>query len=104
MSILTKKSGVVGNKNKSPGLYEEAYQAGVKAERARVAELMGLQRQFPKSEKIVSEAILNGKELVDIEPGFVGAALKAGTYGEEKPEKPSKAQLDAFREKIRKIS
>ncbi len=103
MSILTKKFVGVGDKNKSSDLYSEAYEAGVKAERARVAQLMGFQRQFPRSEKIVSAAILDGKELADVEPGFVAEALKAGTYFEKKSDKPDKAQLDAFREKIRKI-
>ncbi len=103
MNILKNKSGFVGFKSKYPDLHEEAYQAGVKAERARVAELLSLQRRVPRSNEVVMEAIISGKDVSDIEPKLTGKALRDGTYGADDEEDASPERVAEFVARMPKI-
>jgi len=117
----------------NPGLYaevlKEGREIGVSGERKRVSALMSWAENVPECKEIVAEAIISGKSMEEAHPLIEGAIRKAaqagkdgkGSDGDDTPgdvatgtvktgsgetgegEEPDKVQLDAFREKIRKI-
>lgn len=107
---------------------DEGREAGISEERKRVAALTSWAENVPECREVVAEAIISGKSMEETHPLIEGAIRKAalaekdgqgdgddtsgdvqtataksgsGETGEE--EESDKAQLDAFREKIRKI-
>ena len=117
-------------KKAHPDLHAEVYKAGREAgifeEKKRVTSLMSWAENVPECKEVVAEAIISGKSMEETHPLIEGAIRKAAQAGKEgdgddtpgnvatgtvktgsgetgEGERPDKAQLDAFREKIRKI-
>ena len=110
-------------KEKHPKIHAAIFQAGVKAEKSRIMSLLDLATAGPSSKKVAMLGIIQGHTEAELEPQFLAArrmdrepaddidtpphvpttmsATGSGETGEG--EEPNKAQLDAFREKIRKI-
>ena len=110
-------------KNQYPSIYEAVFQDGVKAEKTRIMALLDLGACGPSSERVAMEAIISSKSIAELEPQFLAARRRdnspenddtppdvaTGTCrsgsGEtmEGGTELSKAELDAFRAKIRKL-
>ncbi len=104
-------------------IYKQVFQDGVKAEKSRIMSLLDLATAGPSSEKVAMLGIIQGHTEAELEPQFLAARrmdresaddidtpphvpttmVATGSGESDGGGEPNKAQLDAFREKIRKI-
>lgn len=84
-----------------PALYTEAFESGMKAEKARIEKLQSWAKANPETTEIVAQAISQGKTAEDVMPELM-AAIKTGcssvsTAAAESPKDLAQAKTDAHK-------